>query len=184
MKYLAIDFVTLSPEDEDLRGRVISIMVTRASKYLRISRIHPHGVNLLHQAIFQRICTGYQPSTTMMVDHIDGNPYNNTRENLRLVDRTTNTRNSSARRTNQAGLKGVITSKQRGGVRYYARLYLGGTTRVNGRMHATPREAYLDWLCMHQELQGYVWERATPLDIKLSLGRDYQKQGQTRGRSL
>lgn len=177
---LAIDSLVLSAEDEDLRGRVLSIMTTRSSRYLRISRLSPYGLNMLHSLIYRRIDPTYLPSKGAVVDHVDGNYLNNSRDNLRLVDRTRNSRNSRVRTTSLSGLKGVMASRTKGATRYYARLYLNTKDRVNGRMHADKYEAHLDWLCMHRELRGYDWERAEELDIGHSHGRNYHKQGQTR----
>ena len=41
------------------------------------------------------------------IDHIDKNPSNNKRENLRAVNRKCNMRNTGNRKTNTSGVKGV-----------------------------------------------------------------------------
>lgn len=61
-----------------------------------------------------------------IVDHIDGNPLNNTRANLRLVTRAQNQWNRKAQQ-NASGYKGV--SWHRGHQKYYARI------QVHNRRH-------------------------------------------------
>lgn len=43
-----------------------------------------------------------------MIDHVDGNGLNNTRENLRIASRSENCANSGARKNSKTGLKGVF----------------------------------------------------------------------------
>lgn len=61
-----------------------------------------------------------------IVDHIDGDPLNNTRANLRLVTRAQNQWNRKAQQ-NASGYKGV--SWHRGHQKYYARI------QVHNRRH-------------------------------------------------
>jgi hypothetical protein len=50
----------------------------------------------------------------MQIDHINGNIQDNSLENLRLVDRLENSRNSKKYATNTSGLMGVTFQKQSG----------------------------------------------------------------------
>jgi hypothetical protein len=45
------------------------------------------------------------------VDHINRDPYDNRKENLRIVDQSTNTQNSDKRKRNTSGFKGVSYDK-------------------------------------------------------------------------
>lgn len=67
------------------------------------------------------------------VDHIDGNPLNNCRENLRLVTRSSNMRNSSAKQTEgrTSKYKGVSYCKETG--RWKAQISIDTGTMHLGR---------------------------------------------------
>ena len=49
---------------------------------------------------------------SIIVDHRDGNTFNNTRQNLRTCTKTQNTRNSNRSSKNTSGYKGVVWSKK------------------------------------------------------------------------
>lgn len=51
-----------------------------------------------------------QPPKGMVVDHIDGNSLNNTRENLRVCSISENNQNQPLRKDNKTGYKGVSPS--------------------------------------------------------------------------
>jgi len=56
---------------------------------------------LMHRAIMQ-------PTGKQVVDHINGDPLDNQRSNLRIASRSKNAANSVRHRDNQCGLKGVM----------------------------------------------------------------------------
>lgn len=62
---------------------------------------------LLHRFIMQ--CP-----TNMDIDHIDGNPLNNCRDNLRVCTRAENARNRGKTKANTSGYKGISFMKDRG----------------------------------------------------------------------
>jgi hypothetical protein len=65
---------------------------------------------LVHRIIW-KIERGEIPEG-MVVDHINGNPFDNRLENLRLVTHTENCRNARSHTTNKTGLKGVAWDKK------------------------------------------------------------------------
>jgi len=64
------------------------------------------------------------------VDHIDGNPLNNCRENLRIVTHAQNRQNTSKQSNNTSGFKGVIRDKRSG--KWIARIRVFGCTKHLG----------------------------------------------------
>lgn len=85
----------------------------------------------LHRLVWQ-LLNGEIPAD-MQIDHIDGNRSNNSIENLRLVTRTGNMKNTKLRFTNKTGVPGV--SKLSTG-RYRALVQDGGKTVRLGHFHS------------------------------------------------
>lgn len=86
--------------------------------------------------IIWTIVMGEIPSG-MLIDHIDGNPWNNKINNLRLATYEENARNRKRPFTNKCGLKGA----SRIGSRYVAQIDLNGTTKRIGT-YDTPEQAH------------------------------------------
>lgn len=67
------------------------------------------------------------------VDHINGNPFDNRRCNLRLASRSQNAANSRLNRANTSGYKGVYWHKTT--KRWHARIHVNGRTKSLGYFH-------------------------------------------------
>lgn len=72
----------------------------------------------------------------LQVDHIDLNKLNNTRANLRVVERSTNERNKPPTRRNTSGVKGVSFDARRGKWK--------ATTKHRGRQYTIGRFATIE----------------------------------------
>lgn len=113
--------------------------------YIRV-RVEGHEYRahrLIWEMFYGKIPAG------MLVDHIDGDVFNNRIENLRLATRTQNNVNSKAKALNSTGLKGITKV----GSKYRARITTGGTTISLG-MFNTPAEAKAAYDLKAVELHG------------------------------
>ena len=70
-----------------------------------------------HNVVWE-LCTGQ--TVKGLIDHIDGNPFNNRITNLREVDHAANARNVKISKRNKTGVVGVcLTSSSKGRYTYY-----------------------------------------------------------------
>lgn len=100
----------------------------------------------IHRIILARIL-GRELAANEFVDHIDMNPFNNTRSNLRLATKAENSRNR--RGSNPPGYKGVTKRYSRWSAAItvnYKRHYLG--------TFDTPEEAYQAYCEAAKKLHG------------------------------
>lgn len=91
---------------------------------------------LMHRLIVERM-VGRNLRTDEYVDHVDGDPLNNTRSNLRIATRAQNRANSIANRNSDTGIKGV----RRRGTRYRAEITVNKKTKYIGT-YDTPEAAH------------------------------------------
>lgn len=96
-----------------------------------------YGKDQLHCVIYERM-TGRKLIKGDMVDHIDTNPLNNCRDNLRLADHTKNCQNANRRKDNQSGYKGVSID----GHKWRARIQANGKSLFLGN-YDTPELAHV-----------------------------------------
>lgn len=98
-----------------------------------VKRPHPHVIQM------HRLIMGLLPGDPRVVDHIDRDPLNNQRANLRVCTRAQNNQNRDGLSlTNPSGYRGVTLCKQT--MRWRARVKLAGRTIHLGRFD-TPEEA-------------------------------------------
>lgn len=94
--------------------------------------VEPSGkrkLQLMHRLILSRILERDLTSKEE-VDHVDGNPLNNRRSNLRLANRVQNAANQPKRRNNSSGFKGV--SYHRKANKWVARIQIYGKDKYLG----------------------------------------------------
>lgn len=89
-------------------------------------------IGYLHRHILG-ICDG-----DVIIDHIDGNPLNNQRSNLRTCNRKQNSQNSARYSSNKTGYKGVYFDKQM--KKFRARIVIDGKSKHIG-LYNTVEEA-------------------------------------------
>lgn len=130
-------------EDADLLHFQWSVLIQHRNKKIigarrKIRLCGKQKTLLMHRVIMERVL-GRQIESSELIDHVDLNPLNNTRKNLRLADFSQNGRNITAHHRNKAGLKGVHFVK-------HANRYRSQITIHHKRIHLgyfdTPEEAH------------------------------------------
>ena len=84
----------------------------------------------------------------MVTDHIDGNPLNNRKSNLKVCDHKANSRNQKMHKTNTSGYKGVSRNKNakiRPWEAWIAKERIGVFKRKEDAVEAYDREALTRW---------------------------------------
>ena len=104
---------------------------------------------LLHRLLAQAFIPN--PEGKPCVDHRDGNPQNNSLENLRWCTHAENNRNSKKRKDNTSDHKGVSFHKAKGKWRAY--IYVNGKQKSLGYFH-TKEEAAAAYEKAARELHG------------------------------
>lgn len=76
-------------------------------KYSKLDKIAKFRVRYIHHDVAGK------PKSPFVIDHIDGNPFNNQKENLRIVNQSTNTRNRNLKpnRNNTSGYLGIYNTR-------------------------------------------------------------------------
>lgn len=140
----------LSPEDADLL-QVKWYRSSRRKPYiLRTNTVSAKPTELLHRIVLARVLERELESHEH-VDHINGNPLDNRRENLRLATRSQNMANSTRRSDNTSGYKGVCWDK--GMQKWRAGLSVNGKTRYLGCFDS-PEQAHAVYLEAAKALHG------------------------------
>lgn len=148
----------ISDEDADLaefKWRAdFHCTYANGGKYHAVRGIRPKGCRyqtiILHRVILSRML-GRELTRHELVDHIDNDPLNNTRENLRLATNAQNQANRGKTCRNTSGYKGVFFNKS-------SRKYVAQICLNNKRCHLgaflTPEEAHAAYCKAARELYG------------------------------
>lgn len=104
----------------------------------------------LHRVIMERVI-GRALLPHEIVDHKDNNPLNNTRDNLRLADKSKNAQNAKIRSNNTSTYKGVWYHKQVN--KWVAEIRHNGKKKHLG-LFLTPEDAYEAYKKAAQERFG------------------------------
>lgn len=76
-------------------------------------RVRGYPPGFSHKRVYMHTAVLGAPLVGLEIDHIDQNPLNNTRNNLRMVDRYANQANRGKNKNNTAGYKGVTRERKK-----------------------------------------------------------------------
>jgi len=122
---------TVDDADADFATAVKWFANPSKNNRVYVSRKQDGKAVYLHRLIMERVLG--EPLGKRVVDHIDGNPLNNVRANLRAVTQVENLRNS-VRVTGASGVRGVVWHNQR--EKWWARITVGGKLKSLGLFDA------------------------------------------------
>lgn len=107
-----IFYVTFDKEDYDLIKKYQWRVSKKKEKFYACTGQNRDGKKILY---FSNIVMNFTPNHIQEVDHIDGNSLNNTKDNLRLINRIDNIHNIQVRIDNKStGVRGISYSKKSG----------------------------------------------------------------------
>ena len=107
----------------------------------------PVGIRKAHRIIYEMMVGPIPPG--VLIDHKDGNPWNNRLENLRLATHAQNLCNKSVRPDNKVGLKGVDLYRGR----YRAQIKVNGKS-IHLGLFGTPELAHDAYCKASKEYHG------------------------------
>lgn len=113
------------------------------------------GVDQPH-ATMHRLIMGiaFGAAQGLQVDHIDGNPLNNKRSNLRICTRSQNQMNKGVMRNNKTGLKGVSYCPNSDCRKKYRAAICANGKNIYLGMHATAEEAHAAYVAAAKIYHG------------------------------
>lgn len=135
MKEIIVSGKTVIVDDEDFEfvskkkwHLVSGKSSTHVFEYFKVGRGRPLSRILLNVV-----------SKKLVVDHINGNTFDNRRANLRICTPAENSRNRKVQKNNKVGFKGVFEVRQSG--KFQAVIYAGGERHYLGQFDCPFRAA-------------------------------------------
>lgn len=160
-----LTLVEYCPESGIFRNKVKRGNASPAGKVLGTKNASGHLVLQIDKEMFlaHRLAWFYcfKEWPLEILDHIDGNPENNSLDNLREANKATNNYNTGMIVTNTSGIKGAYYNKSR--KYYYSQITFNGKRIYLGGGFKTPEEAGELYRAKAKELHGEFFNEDTSI---------------------
>lgn len=167
-------FNLYNQKNEQIDKFVIDLEDIEKVKYKKWRKTHGHVVTgqpaKKEQIDLSYIVLDMEPKKDVVIDHIDGNPMNNKKSNLRVCTQTENSLNKKSMSNNTSGFIGISYKKDRGTYdpeirKGHLRCHLGATKSLEKAVYAryyAEKLVFQEYANEAEQLKKYNFTKTLP----------------------